>query len=155
MKVNVCVCVCVCVYVCSLLSDSATRWTEACQVPLFTEFSRQEDWSRLPFPAPEDLPDSEIEHECLVSPALAGRFFITCATYLTMDLEKQWHPTKCCREKLILTPCRSCFFDLLFVAFVIIITYNGLPQIILSLCLTVQVPVFRLLSTCRWQEGRN
>ena len=25
------------------------------------EFSRQEHWSRLPFPTPEDLPDPEIE----------------------------------------------------------------------------------------------
>ena len=34
----------------------ATPWTVACQTPLFMEFSRQEYWSRLPFPFPGDLP---------------------------------------------------------------------------------------------------
>jgi len=32
-----------------------------CQVPLSTEFSRQEYWSGLPFPSPRDLPDLGIE----------------------------------------------------------------------------------------------
>ena len=38
------------------------------------EFSRQEYWSRLPFPPPGDLPNSGIKP---VSPALAGGFFTT------------------------------------------------------------------------------
>ena len=38
-----------------------TPWSVACQGPLFMEFSRQEYWSGLPFPSPEDLPDSGIE----------------------------------------------------------------------------------------------
>ena len=37
-------------------------------------FSRQEYWSGLPFPPPEDLPDPGIEP---ASPALAGKFFTT------------------------------------------------------------------------------
>ena len=41
---------------------------------LSMEFSRQEYWSGLPFPFPEDLSDPGIEH---VSPAAAGRFFAT------------------------------------------------------------------------------
>ena len=32
-------------------------WTVASQAPLSTEFSRQEYWSGLPFPPPQDLPD--------------------------------------------------------------------------------------------------
>ena len=40
-------------------------------------FLRQEYWSGLPFPPPGDLPDSGMEPESLVSPALAGRFFTT------------------------------------------------------------------------------
>ena len=44
------------------------------QTPLSMLFSRQEYWSGLPFPSPEDLPDPGIEP---ASPALAGRFFIT------------------------------------------------------------------------------
>ena len=31
----------------------ATPWTVACQAPLSMEFSRQEYWSRLPFPTPD------------------------------------------------------------------------------------------------------
>ena len=49
----------------------------ACQAPLSMEFSRQEYWSGLPFPTPEDLPDPGIEPMSLASPALAGRFFTT------------------------------------------------------------------------------
>ena len=41
------------------------------------KFSRQEYWSRLPFPTPEDLPDPGIEPMSPVSPALAGGFFAT------------------------------------------------------------------------------
>ena len=35
--------------------------TVACQAPLSMGFSRQEYWSGLPFPSPEDLPDPGIE----------------------------------------------------------------------------------------------
>ena len=42
-------------------------WTVAHQAPLFMEISRQEHWSRLPFPFPGDLPDPGIEPR---SPAL-------------------------------------------------------------------------------------
>ena len=38
-----------------------TPWTVARQAPLSMGFSRQEDWSGLPFPSPEDLPDLGIE----------------------------------------------------------------------------------------------
>ena len=43
-----------------------TPWTVADQAPLSMEFSRQEYWSGLPFPAVGDLPDSGVEP---VSPA--------------------------------------------------------------------------------------
>ena len=39
----------------------ATTWTVACQVPLSMGFSRQENWSGLPFPSPGDLPDPGIK----------------------------------------------------------------------------------------------
>ena len=42
-------------------------WTVAYQTPPSMGFSRQEYWSRLPFPSPGDLPDSGIEPR---SPAL-------------------------------------------------------------------------------------
>ena len=44
-------------------------------------FSRQEYWSGLPFPSPEDLPDPGIEPMSLKSPALAGGFFTTDTTW--------------------------------------------------------------------------
>ena len=56
---------------------SVTPWTVAYQVLLTIEFSRQEYWSGLPFPPPEDTPDPGIEPASLASSALAGRFFTT------------------------------------------------------------------------------
>ena len=51
--------VCVCVSR-SVVSNSATAWTIAHQAPPSMEFSRQEYWSRFPFPSPRDLPDPGI-----------------------------------------------------------------------------------------------
>ena len=45
----------------SLVQFSATPWIVARQTPLSMGFSRQEYWSRLPFPSPGDLPDPRIE----------------------------------------------------------------------------------------------
>ena len=42
---------------------------------------RQEYWSELPFPTPEDLPDPGIEPVSPASPALAGGFFATSTTW--------------------------------------------------------------------------
>ena len=47
------------------------------QAPLSMKFTRQEYWSRLPFPTPGDLPDPGIEPMSPASPALAGGFFTT------------------------------------------------------------------------------
>ena len=46
----------------------------SCQAPLPTGFPRQEYWSGLPSPSPEDLPDPGVEPSF---PALAGGFFTT------------------------------------------------------------------------------
>ena len=43
------------------MSDSATPWTVAYWAPLSMGFSRQEYWSGLPFPSPENLPDPGID----------------------------------------------------------------------------------------------
>ena len=55
----------------------ATLWTVAHQAPLSTEFSRQEYWSRGPFPTPGNLLDSGIEPVSLEFLALAGRLLTT------------------------------------------------------------------------------
>ena len=59
----------------------ATPWTVASQAPLSLGFSRQEYWSDLPFPSPGDLPNQGIKIASLMSPALAGSFFTTSATW--------------------------------------------------------------------------
>ena len=54
----------------SVVSDSVTPWTvayQAYQAPPSMEFPRQEYWSGVPFPSPEDLPNPGIEPR---SPAL-------------------------------------------------------------------------------------
>ena len=61
----------------SVVSDSATPWTVACQAPLSMGFPRPEDWSGLPFPPPGNLPDPGIELMSPVLPELAGGFFTT------------------------------------------------------------------------------
>ena len=56
-------------------------WTVARQAPLSMGFSRQEYWSGLPCPPPEDLPDPGIKPASPKSPALAGGFFTTSTTW--------------------------------------------------------------------------
>ena len=48
----------------------ATPWTVAHQASLPMEFSRQEDWSGLPFPPLGDLPDTGIKPASPASPTL-------------------------------------------------------------------------------------
>ena len=59
-----------------------TPWTVAYQAPPSMEFSRQEYWSGLPFPSPEDLPDPGIKP---MSPTWAEGFFTT---------KPPWKPSK-------------------------------------------------------------
>ena len=59
VRVGECMCLHAQFLTCVLLC--LTPWTVARQTPLSMEFSRQEYWSRLPFPTPRDLPDPRIE----------------------------------------------------------------------------------------------
>ena len=90
VKVLLCVCVCVCVCVCarahvlshfSRVRFFATLWTVTRQASLSMGFSRQEHRSGLPYPPPGDLPGPGIERASLMSPAVAGVFFTTRATW--------------------------------------------------------------------------
>ena len=47
----------------------------------FHGFSREEYWSVLPLSSPGDSPDPGIKHASLTSPALAGVFFTSRATW--------------------------------------------------------------------------
>ena len=46
---------------CSVVSNSATPQTVAQQAPLSMGFYKKEYWSQLPFPSPEDLPNTGIK----------------------------------------------------------------------------------------------
>ena len=59
----------------------ATPWTVALQAPLPMGFSGQEYWSGMPLPSWGDLPNPRTEPASLMSPALAGGFFTTSATW--------------------------------------------------------------------------
>ena len=65
----------------SAVSDSVTPPTVAHQAPLSVGCSRQEDCGGLPCPPPGDLPHPGIQPASVKSPALAGGFFITRATW--------------------------------------------------------------------------
>ena len=56
----------------------AAPWTVACLAPPSMGFSRQEYWSGVTCPSPGDLPNPGIKPR---SPALAGKFFTTSATW--------------------------------------------------------------------------
>ena len=56
-------------------------WTVARQTPLSMEFSSQEYWRGLSSTPPGDLLDPGFKLVSHVSPALAGRFFITSTTW--------------------------------------------------------------------------
>ena len=85
-----CVCVCVCQSLSSLsyIQFFSAPRTVAHQVPLSMGFPRQEYWSEWSFPFPGDLPNPGIKPIPLVSPALAGGFFTTIATWEAQLLDR-------------------------------------------------------------------
>ena len=70
----------------ALSNSSATPWIVAHLAPLSMELFRQEYWSGFPFPSAGDLPDPGSKPASLVSPALAGTFFSTTATWGALPL---------------------------------------------------------------------
>ena len=66
---------CVCVCVLSHVRLFASPWAVAHQPPLSRGVPRQEYWSGLPFPAPEDILDPGIEPASLANPALEGSLY--------------------------------------------------------------------------------
>ena len=63
-----------------------TPWTVALQAPLSMGFSRQEYCCGLPGLPPEDLPKPGLKLASLMSPASAGRFFTTSATWEALKM---------------------------------------------------------------------
>ena len=85
-------------------------WTAASQTPLSMRFPRQEYWSGLQLPPPEDLHDPRTEP---TFPALAGRFFIT---------EPTWKPSFECSCPVFTVPHigETVFFPLCILSFFVI-----------------------------------
>ena len=86
-------------HVCSIVFNSfAIPWTVAHQAPLSMGFSKQAYWSELPFPTPGDLTIPGNEPMSLASPAQAGEFFTTSATW----------EAHCLRLYTYFSVCRGC-----------------------------------------------
>ena len=75
---------------CSVAQLCLAPWTVARRAPLSMEFFRQDYWSGLLFPAPVDLSEPGIKLASLTSPALAGGFFTTSATWEALFLSTKW-----------------------------------------------------------------
>ena len=67
-------CLCVCAQLLSCVWLSVTPWIVVC-LPLSRQFSRQEYWGGLQYPAPGDLPDPGIKSVSFATPTLAGEYF--------------------------------------------------------------------------------
>ena len=122
---------------CSHVRLFITLWTIARQASLSMGFIRQEYWSVLPCPPPGDLPDPEINPSSLMSPALAGRFLTTSATWeanLLSVLYKIKIPRAPCLHTLgILFKSRSWVFSLAEMEAITSFS-NGMKTVIKWLC---------------------
>ena len=76
------------------------------EAPLSVGFSRQEYWSKLPCPPPEDLPDPGIEPMAAEATALAGRFF---TTEPSGKLTERWGDSKKRQTIFVEINWRECF----------------------------------------------
>ena len=65
----------------------ATPWTIAQQAPPSMGFSRQEYWSGVPFPSPEDLPDPGIKPR---SPTLQADALTSEPPLPAVELIRDW-----------------------------------------------------------------
>ena len=90
-----------------------TPWTVAHQSPLSMEFSRQEFWSGLPFPSPEDLSNPGIKPR---SPALWADSSLTeppgkpsvCHSKPSLSWEFQGHTIDSTPHRLVIIICYHC-----------------------------------------------
>ena len=67
------------------MSDSAIPQAVVCQAPLSMGFSKEKYWSGLPFPSPEDLPDSGTETTSPVLQADSLPFELVTVKTLKVD----------------------------------------------------------------------
>ena len=79
----------------------ATLWAVAHQAPLSMGFSRQEYWSGLSCPPPEDLADPGIKPACLIFPVVAGGFFTNIYIYIYIYIYLVTHYINTFRSSII------------------------------------------------------
>ena len=88
--------ICVCAQSLNRVWLFAALWTIACQDPLSMEFSKQEYWIGSLFTPPGYLPNPVTESTCLISPALAGRFFTPAppqfSSLQSLSKSESWQP---------------------------------------------------------------
>ena len=119
---------------------SAPPWTAVCRAPLSMEFSRQEDW--LTCPPPGDLPDPGIKPMSLISPALAGGFFTTSATW---EAQEDIQYILIILLKFCKWGCTTFFFQCLLSSE----PPSSLTYLLLSLCkLFSEAGIDKLFTTC-------
>ena len=114
----------ICVCVLSCVGLLMTTQTKVHQAPLSMGFSRQEHWSGLPFPSPEDLPHPGIEP---ASPALAGRFFTTNAAWEAPEVTcSAWNP----HRLIIHGPCHGRIISFLKTDFAVCVLPASLRKLL-------------------------
>ena len=91
------------------MSNSVWPCGVARQAPLSKGFSRQQYWCGLPCPPPGDLPNVGIEPETFLSPALAGGFFTTSATYFFFNLNFFFFSELCSHFRLVIFGVELCY----------------------------------------------
>ena len=90
---------------CSVMSNSVTPCTVAHQAPLSMGFPKQEYWNGLPFPPPEDLPNTGLEPGSLGSLAFTGGFFTTALHGKAIYMNNQFSSVQSLsRVRLFATP---------------------------------------------------
>ena len=115
--------VCVCVLSCfSCVRLFSMIWTIAHQASLSMGFFRQEYWSGLSCPPPGDLPDTGIKPLSSASPALAGEFFTTSATW--EDRTLGW-------ECALLLSSHLAFFQLILTQ-PLLSCWTGFPKLLIT-----------------------
>ena len=105
----------------------ATPWTGAHQALLSMGFFKQEYWSRLPFSSPGDLPDPGIEPSSLKSPALAGGFVTTSATWEAPCSTKVKKPLECSSLIIVVTCDKVSSEDCLPISYSVVLMKDDFP----------------------------
>ena len=67
-----------------------TPWTVACQAPLSMGFSRQEEWSVLPFPSPGNSNDKTVYFEVVTQTEFSMIYNITEKKYSHLILKSYY-----------------------------------------------------------------